>query len=250
MLKTDTSDAYLPAYMAKFRNSGRWAARWHKRALPGKTRTPAALDSDVNVTLPRQWALLQPAARLDSQMRITVPAHASMAWSSNFAPGVCGVRLLVVTLLNWGANTVGSQDEQREWCSVAADVAQVLRILAQQAGGPQSSAAEVRKKYAARYRARIDFLSDHVVIGCQASNCETRIGLHSFDGVNAVDVHYESMITFECSSCPSWFRARVKKSGRGRKLVQHLQTCPAPPRARANASNYLYTRLAGLSSYL
>ncbi|VDB98552.1 unnamed protein product [Peniophora sp. CBMAI 1063] len=151
----DSRNAYLPEYMASFSDRS-WAARWHKRALPGTARTRAALDSDVHITLPRQWAMLQPAVRLDSEQRISQPALASMAWSPDFAPGESGIRVLVVTLLNWGSHAAGKQDEQKEWRAVAADVAAVLRILAEKTGESAMSEPEGRKKYVIRQRNSYD----------------------------------------------------------------------------------------------
>lgn len=144
----DYSIAVVPDYLKTFAASGRaWAARWNKRAGPGVRRTPAALDSNVNVTLPRLWAAIQPQERRDTNGCIAIRALPSMRWSSDVAPGLDGVRTLVVTLLNWGANAGPATDERLQWRCVAADVAQVLRIVANKAGQPKETGSKGRTKY-------------------------------------------------------------------------------------------------------
>lgn len=137
-----------PEYMAKFGEQGRdWMARWSKRMEPGRTRTRAAIDANINISLPRQWALLQPKNRLDAQGRIAVQGDVSMSWTSGLAPGLNGVRTLVVSLLNWGAHAKGAENEQAEWRLVAADVALVLQVLARKAGPAETNTRVGRKKY-------------------------------------------------------------------------------------------------------
>lgn len=162
----------LPEYMAKFGEPSRaWTARWNKRMADGdRKRTNAALDWDVNITLPRQWALLQPENRLDMQRRIAAPAHTSSAWPSGFAPGQDGIRALVVALLVWGSTAKGQIDEQTEWRLIAADVAQVLRILARQGGAVEHSAPEARKKCVLKTDPSL--VSYQVATGCPARRLE------------------------------------------------------------------------------
>ncbi|KZV61683.1 hypothetical protein PENSPDRAFT_693193 [Peniophora sp. CONT] len=120
----------LPRYMADLgKRAG--GMRWHKRQAEGSARTAAAVDRDVNTTLPRQWALLQPAVRRDEAGRLRIPADNSMSWGSALAPGFNGVRLLIVTLFQWGFN-MGDTAERAEWERLAADVARVLEILSEQ----------------------------------------------------------------------------------------------------------------------
>lgn len=109
-----------------------FTSRWNARAEDGQARTKAKLDADINVTLPCQWALLQPAARIDEQGCICIEADASMDWRGLLAPGLEGVRLLIVTTLVWGWNIRGDQ-ERTDWSYLATDMLHVLRILVQQA---------------------------------------------------------------------------------------------------------------------
>ncbi|KZV65002.1 hypothetical protein PENSPDRAFT_668675 [Peniophora sp. CONT] len=81
-----------------------------------------------------------------SQGRVAFPALASMAWPSGLSPGREGVRTLVVTVLNWGSHMQNKSVEQAEWRSVTADMAHVLRILAEKGGQDQSHAPEGRKR--------------------------------------------------------------------------------------------------------
>lgn len=55
-----------------------------------------------------------------------------MDWGGNLTPGLNGVRLLVLTLLGWGYNIASG--ERAQWERLSLDVADVLEILAQQAG--------------------------------------------------------------------------------------------------------------------
>ena len=110
-----------------------FTARWNVRADDGGARTPAKLDADINVTLPRQWALLQPKERRDEGGRLFVAAHASMNWRNVLAPGLDGVRLLVVTTLLWGWSIKGDE-ERTQWKYLSLDILHVLRILSHQAG--------------------------------------------------------------------------------------------------------------------
>lgn len=116
-----------PRYMADLclRN---FASRWHTRAGDGDTRTPAKLDADVNITLPRQWALLQPAERVDERGCISIAASTNMNWSDALSPGLEGVRLLVVTAMQWAFNIKGDE-ERTQWSYLAIDMIEVLRIL-------------------------------------------------------------------------------------------------------------------------
>ncbi|VDB94395.1 unnamed protein product [Peniophora sp. CBMAI 1063] len=136
MQKVLTSDGQeadeKPRYMAELYKRD-FVSRWNARADDNESRTPAKLDADVNATLTRQWALLQPMERLDAQGRICVPADASMDWRGRLAPGLDGVRLLVVTMLVWAWNIRGDE-ERTQWSHMAIDVSRVLRILVQQAG--------------------------------------------------------------------------------------------------------------------
>ncbi|VDB86138.1 unnamed protein product [Peniophora sp. CBMAI 1063] len=133
----------LPRYMAEVpprQVSKRTAMRWHSRSLREKARTPTSLDHDIAVTLPRQWALLQPQARLDARGRICIPASLEMDWREMLAPGIDGVRVLIVTVLQWAANIQGD-DEQKEWEQLATDICHVLGILIRQAPGSKSPSA-------------------------------------------------------------------------------------------------------------
>lgn len=55
-----------------------------------------------------------------------------MDWEGRLAPGLNGVRLLVLTLFCWGSNL--AEGERQQWERVAHDFEAVLEILAQQAG--------------------------------------------------------------------------------------------------------------------
>lgn len=106
------------------------ALRWHPRATGDKPRTASAVDADVSVTLPRQWVLLQPYTRLNAEGQISAAANSSMDWSDVLAPGIDGVRALVVTMLQWAYNIQGNEEE--EWRRLAVDISQVFRILTSQ----------------------------------------------------------------------------------------------------------------------
>ncbi|VDC07793.1 unnamed protein product [Peniophora sp. CBMAI 1063] len=139
-------DVEVPEYLAKFGEKGRvWNARWHQRAKPSEARKRTALDWDVHVTFPRLWASLQPPARLNERGSIAMPAHASMVWSPDVAAGKEGVRALVATVLNWGSNAGAEPSEVGQWRYVAADMAQVLHVLAGQAGQPQMTEESVKR---------------------------------------------------------------------------------------------------------
>ncbi|VDB91543.1 unnamed protein product [Peniophora sp. CBMAI 1063] len=136
----------VPEYLAKFGDKGReWHARWHQRAEPGTTRKRTALDWDIHVTFPRLWVALQPSARLNEYGNIAVPAQASMVWSPDVAAGKDGVRALVATVLNWGSNAKTEPSEVTQWRYIAADMAQVLRVLAEQAGQSQTTEESVKR---------------------------------------------------------------------------------------------------------
>ena len=49
-------------------------------------------------------------------------------------------------MLNWGYNAISGTDELVEWRRVAADVAQILCILAEQAGPYKGREVKGRKK--------------------------------------------------------------------------------------------------------
>lgn len=122
-----------PRYMAEVPQRqaiNQTAMRWHTRATIDKPRTASALDADVANTLPRQWALLQPAARLDPEGRIRAAANSSMNWSEVLAPGIDGVRVLVVTVLQWAYNL--QEDEEEEWQRLVIDIHHVLQIIQSQ----------------------------------------------------------------------------------------------------------------------
>lgn len=122
-----------PRYMAEVpqrQATTQTAMRWHSRATENKPRTGSAIDADVGVTLPKQWALLQPHARLNTGGCIYVAADASMDWSEALSPGIDGVRALIVTALQWGYNLQGQEEE--EWQRLVIDIYEVLRILTSQ----------------------------------------------------------------------------------------------------------------------
>ncbi|VDB95708.1 unnamed protein product [Peniophora sp. CBMAI 1063] len=119
-----------PRYMEGLQWRG-FASRWNDRAKEGEVRTPAKLDTDVNITLPRQWALFQPLERLDDMKRIVIAAHRDMDWKNALAPGLDGVRLFIVTTLIWAWNVRG-HEERTQWSYLATDIVQVLRILVEQ----------------------------------------------------------------------------------------------------------------------
>ncbi|VDB85032.1 unnamed protein product [Peniophora sp. CBMAI 1063] len=110
-----------------------FTSRWNGRATYGENRTTAKMDADVNVTLPRQWALLQPQERLDRQGQVCVTADSSMNWRNALSPGLEGIRILVVTLLVWAWNIRGDE-ERSEWSRLASDVSQVLHVLTEKVG--------------------------------------------------------------------------------------------------------------------
>ncbi|VDB96468.1 unnamed protein product [Peniophora sp. CBMAI 1063] len=162
-MKTSDGSAItqLPSYVAGLQSRS-FASRWNNRADKGISRTPAQLDADIDVTLPHQWALLQPKERLDDQERIVHAANASMTWKKALAPGIDGVRLLVVTALVWAWNI--GEEEHTQWSYLAIDMIQVLRILCHQAtlqeaysservtGQAESCIPEGRKKSARKWK--------------------------------------------------------------------------------------------------
>lgn len=136
MRKAKDDTVTKPRYMAEVPHrqmTNHTAMRWHSRATMDKARTTTALDLDIATTLPRQWALLQPATRVNDEGRISSAAHISMDWNGALAPGIDGVRTLVVTILQWLHNVDG-QHELEEWRRLTVDTIHVLHILTSQAG--------------------------------------------------------------------------------------------------------------------
>lgn len=132
----------LPAYMGDLATRAAKSLRltWSghlKRAEPRGYRTPAALDSDVHVTLGRQWALQQPASRRSqgTVLQLVAAADVSMDWKDSLMPGPLGVRLLVMTLLYWGACIEPTAtSEMATWARLASDFVDVLDVLARKGG--------------------------------------------------------------------------------------------------------------------
>lgn len=143
----------VPEYMAQFK-ARKWMSRWHsKRALDGGKRTLSVLDSDVADSLPRLWVMMQPLARRDDSNRLVCRPDASMGWDGVLCCGEFGIRLFVVTLLCWGTSVPVDSDgaERSMWTRVAGDVADVLGIVAEQAGATtrrgKTREAAKRQKY-------------------------------------------------------------------------------------------------------
>ncbi|VDC01276.1 unnamed protein product [Peniophora sp. CBMAI 1063] len=134
-----------PAYIADLRLRA-FASRWNARADSDNSRTPAKLDADINISLPHQWALLQPAEHLDRQGCICVAPDIDMDWQDSLAPGLEGVRLLVVTALIWAYN-IKDKEECKQWTRLAYDMLQVLRILVQQASCRNSESSTAAEDY-------------------------------------------------------------------------------------------------------
>lgn len=127
----------LPAYTAslKHKNMTRRAkATWNKIAPAGTNRTPAQLDFDVGASLSRQWAFQQAEARCKGDGTLQLAGDGKMDWNRRLTPGICGVRLLVSTLLCWGSEMGQQSAESAEWHKLARDFAEVLNVLAEQAG--------------------------------------------------------------------------------------------------------------------
>lgn len=142
-MRYNENGALRPEYMANFGRSGRnWTARWHKKVAADKKRTATMIDCDVDETLPRQWAMLQPAERRNDAGKLIARADASLTWPDHsITPGEQGIRVLVVTLLCWGSCIVADAEyEAAEWTRTAADVASVLNIMATRQG-PESGAS-------------------------------------------------------------------------------------------------------------
>lgn len=110
-------------------------AVWSKMVQVEANRTPSLLDLDVGPMLAAQWAQQQPDARREGSGELKCVASAAMDWCGHLPPGAAGVRLLVLTLLCWGsALGADAHDDRLEWCRLAQDFADVLTILAAQAG--------------------------------------------------------------------------------------------------------------------
>ncbi|VDC00084.1 unnamed protein product [Peniophora sp. CBMAI 1063] len=108
---------------------------WHKRTLPGIKRSAARMDLDVGHSLTRQWAYQQADCRRDKEGVLIRAADSSMDWEGRLPAGAHGARLLVLTLLCWGAEIERDADsEKTEWNKLARDFADVLSVLAVQAG--------------------------------------------------------------------------------------------------------------------
>ncbi|VDB87022.1 unnamed protein product [Peniophora sp. CBMAI 1063] len=108
---------------------------WSKMAQPGMRRMPAELDVDVGVSLAQQWIHQQPDARRTGDGRLSNEAHTEMNWEKRLTPGPLGVRLLVQTLLCWGSKIdTEARLERVEWEKLARDFADVMALLACQAG--------------------------------------------------------------------------------------------------------------------
>lgn len=133
--------AYVESLRRKNMTKGLKAA-WNRMVSPGESRTPAMLDLDVGVSLAKQWVHQQPDARQMSNGTLEIGADASMNWHGRLAPGACGVRILVQTLLCWGAELdEEAASERSEWEKLARDMADVLNVLAEQAGSYQAPVA-------------------------------------------------------------------------------------------------------------
>lgn len=113
--------------------------------LPGAIRSPALLDHDVGDSLSRQWVRQQPNARRGRNGdALTVSPDIGMDWEGRLAPGASGVRLLVLTLLCWGAVVdEEAQSERALWNRLAEDFTDVFNVLAAQAGPYEAPAVEV-----------------------------------------------------------------------------------------------------------
>ncbi|VDB94598.1 unnamed protein product [Peniophora sp. CBMAI 1063] len=150
LMRADEAGMLEPAYLLTFARSPRnGVARWHStKAVQGKKRTSALLDWDIHLTLPRQWALLQPDERRDDIGRLVAPANASLTWPANtICPGENGIRILVATLLAWGSGINASEsDEGTVWRRMAADVADVLKIVANKHSATHTSTTGGRVK--------------------------------------------------------------------------------------------------------
>ncbi|KZV64554.1 hypothetical protein PENSPDRAFT_690645 [Peniophora sp. CONT] len=137
LAKNETDAALVPAYtndlLRKLAGGNLTRVAWAVRARSGQKRTGALLDEDVGKSLASQWALQQPEARRDEDQQLKCAAVASMSWDGRLCAGILGVRLLVVTLLCWGAN-VTDEAEMHEWDRLAIDFIDVLQVLGDQAG--------------------------------------------------------------------------------------------------------------------
>lgn len=93
------------------------------------------LDADVDRTLPRQWMSQQPHARHNGRDVLATASDALMDWEGRLPSGPHGVRLFVTTLFCWGAQLDSNNlSERLEWNGLARDIADVLTLLAAQAG--------------------------------------------------------------------------------------------------------------------
>lgn len=85
----------------------------------------------------------QPDARRNCEGALVRAADGSMDWGGRLAPGVYGVRLLTLTLLCWGSTlSENAITEREEWERLARDFADVLKVLAKQAGRYEAAEAE------------------------------------------------------------------------------------------------------------
>ncbi|VDC05318.1 unnamed protein product [Peniophora sp. CBMAI 1063] len=117
---------------------------WHKKSVPGQARKAMQLDQNIGSLLGNQWACQQADVRRKSDGTLCLRADSSMDWGKRLAPGISGVRLLVLTLLCWGSEIdIQAGDERRQWNELAKDFSDVLSILVVQAAPYRAPEAEL-----------------------------------------------------------------------------------------------------------
>ncbi|VDB87207.1 unnamed protein product [Peniophora sp. CBMAI 1063] len=144
-MEQDDGGETLPAYtvdlLRKCMSGKLTKPMWAKRTLPDEARKSAALDANIDVSFVRQWVLLQPPSRRNGNHGLSRLADEGMEWEGRLPGGVAGVRVLVVTLLCWGAN-ITTMAEAKIWERVALDFIEVLNVLQNLAGAYEESVAD------------------------------------------------------------------------------------------------------------
>ncbi|VDC00469.1 unnamed protein product [Peniophora sp. CBMAI 1063] len=138
-----------PEYTASLQNRGpsnQTRMTWHKKVPSGVGRKPAQLDQNIGSLLGKQWAYQQADARRRDDGTLYLKAHPGMDWCKRLTPGLYGVRLLVLTLLCWGAEIDSeAKGERMDWINLAKDFVDVLNVLTSQARPYQLTEAELER---------------------------------------------------------------------------------------------------------
>ncbi|VDC05203.1 unnamed protein product [Peniophora sp. CBMAI 1063] len=126
-------DQIRPTYLRTVLPRAQYKVKWCPLAARGEAPSVDGVDWNLGSALSIQWARLQPKERRDDEFIAAAPS-ADMVWGLSFAGGKQGVRLLILGLLLW-ADALGEIRDGttvQDWNDLAADMALVLRVRAEQ----------------------------------------------------------------------------------------------------------------------